>query len=40
MAETPATYKTDFCSNDFSEIYTAYFLYQLKSIPEISVRNI
>ena len=31
---------TDFCSNDFSEIPLAYLLYQLKSIPEISVKNI
>ena len=31
---------TDFCSNDFSEIPLAYLLYQLKPIPEISVKNI
>ena len=30
----------DFCSNDFSEIPLAYLLYQLKPIPEISVKNI
>ena len=31
---------TDFCSNDFSEIPLANLLYQLKPIPEISVKNI
>ena len=31
---------TDCCSNDFSEIPLAYLLYQLKPIPEISVKNI
>ena len=31
---------TDFCSNDFSEIPLAYLLYQLKPIPEITVKNI
>ena len=31
---------TDFCSNDFCEIPLAYLLYQLKPIPEISVKNI
>ena len=31
---------TDFCSNDFFEISPAYLLYQLKPIPEISVKNI
>ena len=30
---------TDFCSNDFFEISPAYLLYQLKPIPEISVKN-
>ena len=31
---------TDFCSNDFSEIPLANLFYQLKPIPEISVKNI
>ena len=31
---------TDFCSNDFSEIPLANLLYQLKPIPEISVKNV
>ena len=30
----------DFCYNDFSEIPLAYLSYQLKPIPEISVKNI
>ena len=31
---------TDFYSNDFSEIPLTYLLYQLKPIPEMSVKNI
>ena len=30
---------TEFCSNDFSEIFVAYLLYQ-KPIQEIAVQNI